>query len=36
MENIMTNNMYNIDIYKADFSYNVTMYYSGDYDQYIN
>lgn len=32
----MTNNMYNTDIYKVDLNYNITMYYSNDYNQYIN
>ena len=32
----MINKMYNTDIYKIDFSYNVTVYYSNDYNQYIN
>lgn len=30
------NDMYNIDIYTKDFSYNVTIYNNNDYNQYTN
>ena len=32
----MINKMYNTDIYKVDLSYNVSMYYSNNYNQSTN
>lgn len=34
MDNITTNELYNIDIYTKDFSYNVTIYDNNNYNNF--